>query len=45
MTKKYGQKVEFEDNKKITINKYDGNLETKYIENENWKNNNYKIIV
>ena len=35
MTKKYGQKVEFEDNKKITINKYDGNLETKYIENEN----------
>ena len=35
MTKKYGQKVQMEEKKKITINKYDGKLDTKYIENQN----------
>lgn len=30
--KGWGQEIEFEESKKITINKYNGNMETKYIE-------------
>ena len=30
--KKYGQTIEFEEKKKLTINKYDGNMDLKYIE-------------
>lgn len=35
MTKEYGQRVQLEDKKKITINKYDGKLDTKYLETQN----------
>jgi len=34
MTKEFGQSVQMEDKNKITINKYDGNLDTKYINNK-----------
>lgn len=32
ITKKWGQSIEFNEKKKISINKYDGNMELKYIE-------------